>query len=408
MILKSVLCRSFWALFLLAFALVKPDLLSAMSSRPHPSSSWIRVAVMKGAKDLKIAIKGPYQLLTFHTGELLKEGKELRSTQILPTQTGFLIGKEPYKIYGLRIQAKKTKAILINGKVYRGLMDIIREEDQTLTVINWVGIEEYLYGVLRHEVAPWWPTEALKTQAIASRTYAVHQRGLRKDQDYDVTGDTLSQVYGGARGETWRIQKASQATWGKVLTWEGKPFPAYYSSTCGGHTESSTILWKTNLPPLEGRPCGYCELSPRYQWYQTVDLELIEKKLRWRKHDIEGIRGIEISEHTRSGRVKMVKIIHQKGTLSLPAHKFRMILGPNLIKSTLFTFKVTDHKAYFKGRGWGHGVGMCQWGVYGLARKGKNYKEILDFYYPGAEITQLEPKPNDASASLRDRRSRAK
>jgi len=361
-----------------------------LGDRPHPPSSWIRVAVIQGAQELSLRIKGEYTIETTQTREMIGTGKHLQEVSVKPSISGVVIGLEHYKVFGVRILAERTKAIQVNGRTYRGLVEILREQDQTLTVVNRVGIEEYIYGVLRHEVAPWWPAEAMKAQAVVVRTYAVYQKMIRAGEDYDVTGDVLSQVYGGAKGETRRIRSIARSTWGEVLQWKGEIFPTYYSSTCGGHTEDSREVWGDDLPPLRGGPCDTCTLSKHYIWEKQIPLELIRKKLRWRKLDIGTIMGIEIFERNRSGRVKKISIIHSKGQSTLKGHDFRMHIGPDLLKSTLFDASIEGDSLSLKGRGWGHGVGMCQWGAYTRARRSDNYRSILDFYYPGSQVTVQE------------------
>jgi stage II sporulation protein D len=376
----------------------------ALGGRPHPPSSWIRVAVIQKAPELKIDIRGPYRIVTTQTSEVLDEGRSLTSTVVQPTRTGIVLGSKTYKIFAIRIETDWAKSISVNGKKYRGLVEIFREQDLTLTVVNRVGIEEYIYGVLRHEVAPWWPKEAMKAQALISRTYAAYSRTIRQEEDFDVTGDVLSQVYGGAKGETRRIRKISRQTWGQVLYWQGELFPTYYSSTCGGHTEAAQELWKIDIPPLQGRPCEFCTLSKHYVWDNEIRVDLIHKKMRWRKYDVGTIRDIQVVDHTSSGRVRNLKVIHDKGHTQITAHQFRMMMGPEVVRSTQFTISRKGPSIYLKGKGWGHGVGLCQWGAFAQARRGVKYKEMLSFYYPGATIVQMESKPTKNSLiSLRNR-----
>ncbi|MBI2870370.1 MAG: SpoIID/LytB domain-containing protein [Candidatus Omnitrophica bacterium] len=361
--------------------------------RPHPPSSWVRVAVIEGVQEATLSIKGPFQVVTLETGEVLNEGHSLKNVPVRPAPAGLRVGDTSYRFNALRILADKTKGVVVNGRSYRGHLEIFREKDETLTVVNRVGIEEYIYGVLRHEIAPWWPDEAIKAQAVAVRTYAAYQRSIREKEDYDVTGDVMSQVYGGAKGETWKIRRASQATWGEVLKWKGGLLPAYYSSTCGGHTEAATEVWGDQQAPLVGRDCEFCTVSKHYSWRREIAADLVQKKLRWRGLDIGPIEELKILERTVSGRVKSVQVVHGRGKTVLKGHEFRMHVGPDLVRSTLFNvYREGDHFV-LSGRGWGHGVGMCQWGAYTQARRGTRYSDILSFYYPGAAIELLEPKP---------------
>ena len=377
--------------FLLSLSLVYDKDTFAMSSRPtRPVSYPVRVAVVIDAPEINLKIKGDYGICALPLLEPIKEGNNLRDVTVKPTHSGILIGGEQFKIYGIKIKTDSVADIYINGRRFRGEMDIIRTEDLKLMVINRLDIEDYISGVLYHEVSHWWPMEALKAQAIASRTFAIYKTIESEDKDYDVRSDIYSQVYGGKTSEKFRTNRAVQQTAGNVLIYGQEILPAYFHATCGGYTEDASLLWNTNIRPLKGRRCGYCKGSPHFNWVKKVALEFIEERLKENGYKIRNIRGIKTSSRDASGRVKVVSIADSLGAEKMPANKFRLAVGPNVIRSTDFTVKIEGTAAIFDGRGWGHGVGMCQWGAYYMARQRFKAEDILKFYYPGARITDLK------------------
>lgn len=383
-----------WSLplfFLAAVFFISPQDALAMSARPtRPISYPVRVAVIREAPEITLKIKGDYHIYGLPILESLKEGTNLSKVSVKPTYSGMSMGNEQLKIYGIKIKTDDATDININGRKFRGEMDIIRTEDLRLLVINHLDIEDYIGGVLYHEVSHWWPMEALKAQAIAARTFAIYKSLEAANKDYDLRSDIYSQVYGGKTAERFRTIRAVEETAGKILAYKQEILPAYYHATCGGHTEDASILWNTNLAPLRGRPCRYCERSPHFNWVREISLDSIEKRLNKSGYKIRDVRGIKTSSRSASGRIKTISIVDSLGVEKIPVNKFRLAVGPNVVKSANFTVRVKDGNAIFKGKGWGHGVGMCQWGAYFMARRGLKATDILRFYYPGAEILELE------------------
>lgn len=373
------------------FLYPKVSLSPAISSQPQSSVSYpVRVAVMIDAPEINLKIKGDYYIYALPILEPIKERTTLKNVTIKPSYSGVLMGSEEFKIYGVKIKTDRTADISINGRRFRGEIDIIRTENLKLLVINHLDIEDYISGVLYHEVSHRWPMEALKAQAIAARTFAIYKSLESAGKDYDLRSDIYSQVYGGKTSEKFRTNRAVEKTAGKILVYEKEILPAYYHATCGGHTEDASLLWNTNLAPLKGKPCEYCKDSPHFSWVKEIPLTFIEEKLNKNGYKIKDIIKIETPSRDASGRTETVNIISSLGIEKIPAHKFRLILDPNIIRSTNFTVTVREDKAIFNGKGWGHGVGMCQWGAYYMAKKGLKAEDILRFYYPGAKIVDLE------------------
>ncbi len=354
------------------------------------SGANIRVCVAKGKDKILFSVMGSYRIKAINSDLALDKGGYLRKECIIPTNSGIMLGKKEYKIYGIRIIPRKDASIYVDKKRFRGIVDIIRTEDLKLMVVNHLDLEKYLYGVLRHEVPYYWPMEALKAQAIAARTFALDRISTMRDKDYDVTSDIYSQVYGGRSGERWRTTRAVKSTKGKVLTYEGKIIPAYYHSICGGHTEDAENVFGIKLAPLQGRSCPFCRGAKGMRWSAKLSYEEIEERLNKYGIKVKDIRSVAEGGRDKSGRLMAVKIKDTAGGKKIPCFKFRLALGPNIIRSTDFMVKNAGKGVTFSGRGWGHGVGMCQWGAFGMSRRRFNYKKILEYYYPGTKIVSYE------------------
>lgn len=357
----------------------------------NPKASFIRVLIIKDARSVTLAIKSPYKVVDLKTSRLLAEGHYLRNKKTLASETGLKIKKKDFiNIQAFRVIPEKDGAIYINGRRFRGNISIIRNKNRTINIINVLPLEHYLYGVLYHEISQEWPLEAIKAQAIASRTFALYQSEFNKDKEYDVTNDIYSQVYGGATSEKWRTNKGVDMTKGQVLTYKGIIFPTYFHATCAGHTEDASNLWKIDIEPLKGVACNFCEKSPHYKWEKVIGLSEIRNILKESGIAVKEVKSIHIAARNASGRISNIIIKTDDQEIPMSGKDFRMLVGPNIIRSTNFTIKTLFGMVQFTGLGWGHGVGLCQWGAYGMAKNGYDLQAILKHYYPKAEITRLK------------------
>jgi stage II sporulation protein D len=348
----------------------------------------LRIAIARSVKQAGISVRSPYKILTLYTEEELSRGDWLDTCAIYSKMTGVKLGDYDPMVYGVKIRAEHASSICVNDRYYRGEVDIIRCKDMTLLVINHVDIEDYLCSVLVGEISHRWPVEALKAQAIAARTYAVYQSRLNKDADYDLTGSVYSQVYQGSSVERNQASEAVKATEGMVLTYNGKIFPAYYHGACGGTTEDANELWGVKLVPLAGVRCNFCKDSPSFKWRNRIPLSVIASRLAANRMSVGRIRNIVPAGFNSSGRIHDLKIKGTKDTVVLDANRFRLFVGADLVRSTNFKVSLSGRNAVFNGYGWGHGVGLCQWGAHFMAKKGYTAEEILKFYYPGSEIAR--------------------
>jgi len=274
--------------------------------------------------------------------------------------------------------------ITVGNYFYRGTIIIKPTGDGKLTVINECDIDDYLKGVLPREAVPTWHEEALKAQAVASRTYLASHLARHTEHGYDLCSDVHCQVYGGATKEHPRCNAAVDATKGQILIFDGKPIGAFFSANCGGFTEGIQVVWGTpDRPYLRSRRCTWGTEARWYEWRLTTNNTEMMNALR-AKGLVKGneLRSISVTKKGPSGRAATMAVLTDAGTFTMLGNDFRIALHPEKIRSTLFTKIAKLQGGYlFTGRGWGHGVGMCQWGAKGQAEQGKEYREILAYYY---------------------------
>ncbi len=306
--------------------------------------------------------------------------------EFAPTPTGvaaFGVGSFDTAV---RLTPAEGARLYLDIRPYRGVVELRRTAAGRLTVINELDLEEYLYGVLKNEVDPQWPAEALKAQAVASRTWALYSLNRFALEGYDVRATTESQVYNGVTAEDPRTTAAVDATRGEIMTYQGRPIFAAYHSDSGGSTESSELVWGgTSYPYLRGVADPYSVGAPRHEWTVRMDLATFENRVRRSGRMITNVTGIEVAEATSSGRAALLRVSGAHGVLLLKGAELRAVLGADL-RSTLFTVRLVPDdppQVEFQGRGNGHGVGLSQWGARGMAEAGRRYQEILSYYYSG-------------------------
>ncbi|MCW8960510.1 MAG: SpoIID/LytB domain-containing protein [Ignavibacteriaceae bacterium] len=293
--------------------------------------------------------------------------------------------------------------ININGKRYRGKIQV-SSSNNSIDLINIVNLENYVKGVLSREM-PLGKTdenyEALKALAVCVRTYSI-----RKTQDgklyFDLFDDTHDQVYGGVDAENPLSNKAADETKNLILKYENEPALLYYHSTCGGYTESSENVFTRNPVPylitIKDGDDPYCKISPRFQWEEVYTRDEIVTRLKNyslldnANYELEDIFIVNKFESGRVSELK-IKVVNDKGeqkSLLLRGNEIRSILrtsdNKNILWSTMFDLSTNSNSIVLKGKGFGHGVGLCEWGAIVLSRKGWKYKDILQHYYPGTNV----------------------
>ena len=294
--------------------------------------------------------------------------------------------KVPPKEDRLTRLGNTSGVVLLSGIKYSGEIEVWKGE-KGLYVINDIPLEEYIKGVVAAEVGRSWDMEALKAQAVVARTYAIYQRlHSPSGMPYHLTSTVLDQAYKGSNISP-NVARAVDETKGEILAFEGKPIIAFYHSTSGGMTEDASDVFGKAYPYLKPVKTN-CELSPYYMWEKIIQVAEIEKAV-----EVQGIKEINIYSHTASGRSREMKIAHENGTLTILATDLRKRLGWDRLPSTMITgISKSNSAMVFEGRGYGHGVGMCQWSALQMAKDGKTYREILSYFYPGAVLQHYEDR----------------
>ncbi len=286
--------------------------------------------------------------------------------------------------------------VFIGDRWYRGRTHVIPTA-KGLTAVNYVDLEQYLYSVLGGEMFPSWPIEALKAQAVVARSYALYQRQSTANNLYDVGDTTGWQVYKGILDEAASTQAAVNATAGEVLIHQGRIIEAVFHSASGGHTENVENVWTRPLPYLKAVP-DFDQGSPEYEWVKTFS----RSELSARITGVGNITSMVAAQTTPHGRVKTMRIVGDAGTRTMTGDALRNALG---LKSTKFAvlpdYAVASTKSKgqtnptafkIKGGGYGHGLGMSQWGAHNLAKKGTGYQQIVLHYYKNTILAKIQPK----------------
>jgi len=283
-----------------------------------------------------------------------------------------------------------------NSRRYRGSLEI-RLEDGKLTAVNELNIEDYLRGVVPAEMPPAWPAEALKAQAVAARNFALQRVQTTRGMSYNVSNDQSSQVYKGYDCETQATNLAVEETRGMVMLSSGSLITAFFHSSSGGYTENCEDVWNIPVPYIKSKADPYDKNDRHYDWQVSYTGAQLAEKLSAAGYGFNKVTDIEEIDCTSSGlRVEKIAVIGEDledrplRVEIFNADKVRIALG---LKSALFKMDKKYDKnqvlttVNIVGSGWGHGLGMSQWGAYGMSGQGYNYQDILKYYYSGINIS---------------------
>ncbi len=348
----------------------------------------IRVLISRDTSEVKVSGKG-LSLHDLKTGLRLfrKAGSSSFTIERAPGSRLRVRGRAT-AAQGFRLEAGAAP-LHINGRYYRNTLRIIPGPNRDVWVINVLSLEEYLVGLINFEISSQWTPEAMKAQAVAARTYAVYQKAARSGEAYDVDSGVSDQVYGGVGREDERSRSAVRETEGELILHDGKPIFAVYSSCCGGKTENGEQMWSGNFPYLRGVECAYCLDSPHFLWNYSVEGDRLAAALSGSPSSQARVVKLDIEERSPSRRVLKLAFHTEKSRQAMTGKDFRRLLGYDQLRSTNFVMAETDGIFQFSGLGWGHGVGLCQWGAKGMAEAGKDYRSILKHYYKDVEIGKL-------------------
>jgi len=371
--------RYFWISLVFSLAMVAPA----------QAALILRVAVQEGASQVKV---GSSTKAAIRDGSGRNLG-ELTANSAQSAQ--FRSGKVAIGSWAANqiwIEPAGNGYVWIGDRWYRG-RTLLLPQKSGLTAVNYVDIEQYLYSVLGAEMSGNWPQEALKAQAVAARSYAIHQRLKSTTDLYDVDDTQSSQVYKGLQTESSGTYSAVDATAGQVLTYNNQIILAVFHSASGGHTENVEDVWTEPLPYLRAVP-DFDQGAPVYQWKESFTRDQMSNKIS----GVGNVVSIKPERTTAYGSVLTMKVVGDGGSRVMSGADLRRVLN---LRSTRFT--VIPQYGIFSGRnggkpptgfqvagkGFGHAVGMSQWGAYNLARQGYGYQQILLHYYRGTTLARI-------------------
>ena len=278
--------------------------------------------------------------------------------------------------------AADAGTVLWDGRRYRGALRLLARGD-TLMVLNVVELESYLRGVVPAEMQATWPLDALRAQAVAARTYTLVN--LSPSGPYDVCATSDCQVYRGVSIEHPRSDQAVADTVGQVLTYQGTFARTYYHADSGGVIASSAEVWGMAIPYLSAFR-DVRSVGPHSVWDARLDPVVVARHLAAAGHHVGAVQRVRVLGYSESGRVSGLEVIGSTGRVTLDALSARRQARAWGLKSTLF--QMTGDLSV-RGAGWGHGVGMSQYGARTLALEGYGYGQILGFYYPDTQLQRV-------------------
>ena len=360
----------------------------------------VRVLLLKNAKKAKIQINSSYTIRDLDNNKILAQGTYLPNSTIYVNSGRFKIkpvsprsipkmAASFIEVVGkIEITSQNNGFIKLNKSKYKGKLQMIPQKAERFSVIEEINVEDYLPGVVESEMPAKWRDDAILAQAIAARTYAVYQKKINTGAQYHI--DKLDLAYSGSYKSHSKPKELVEKSRGVIMVYDWGIFPGYFHSTCGGHTEDiNMVLGLKSITPLSGVRCRYCKKSKFYRWEKVIKKSKIEERLRNFGIKAKGLNGITAEKRGPGGHYSTIKVKYSKGIKRLNANEFRLMVGPNYLRSTAFKIKDNDSSLIFKGKGWGHGVGLCQYGTQGMARSGYKWFEILRHYYTGTEFVKI-------------------
>lgn len=291
----------------------------------------------------------------------------------------------------IKLIPEKNGFVCCNNRWYRGeLLLLTNGSKNNITIVNNVDLEDYLLSVVSSEIPSSWNKEALKAQAVAARSYSLGYLGRRIEKGYDLECTVEDQVYHGIASEKSSTSEAVQATKGIILLdSDNKPLIALYHSSGGGYTDGIENLWDKKPSNhiekhIKPKP-DYDDTSPHFKWFRDYNISDLNTSLM--SLNIGDIAKIQPMSRSPGNRIMWIKMTGSKGEALIRGEEFRRILK---LPSSKFNITVDKKIVKFAGRGYGHGLGMSQWGAKALAEHGFNYEQILAHYYTEVKLTKIE------------------
>ena len=392
----------------------------------------VRIALATGDESAKVGGTGSWRIYRSNSSNLVARGTA-GETMLIEPRGGQMVIVESGSASKARTGPLLVRAttpgsfVTYEGKKYRGEL-VITRSDAGLLVVNRLGVESYLRGVVPLEIGDRKPGEeaAVEAQAVAARSYTYVHMSEAGDRPFDMYGSIQDQAYGGVDAEKAMTDAAVNSTRDMVIKYAGRIISTPYHSTCGGRTAKVSEVWwrqpdQPYLQPVSDQIPGtdkfYCDVSNRFRWTANFDQDqlrtTLEKYLGTVTPAVEPpvsvpasaprlalgrITGFRVEGRTPSDRVSAVSIQTERGNYVVRGNDVRFILrtpSGGLLNSTYFTAETTSDGAggigslVIRGGGYGHGIGMCQFGAIGRARAGQDYRTILTTYYPGTTVSRV-------------------
>lgn len=386
--------------------------------KPRPANlpAFARVLISRGSKPVNLYSLGEIEIRD--DGASGKKPKVVRGRLAVRREGGGFILAQGGRTLA-EIPAKRLRLVSQNpynllelgGQVYRGHMEIVAAASGELLAVNVVGVEDYLRGVLPYELGKVdrEALEALKAQAVAARTYALKRMMANPGGDFHLHSSVQDQVYRGVKGEYLLSDRAIRETRGMALSFRDTLALCFYHSTCGGRTASRHEVWNgdslaylVSRPDLDPEGNTWCAASKYSEWRQEWTLTRLAGILK-RNLPSAGVpyppaftkvSRLEIEGRASCGRIKVLRIVTDKGDILVKGDKVRWALRPadaeeRILPSAWFEVKVTGDKALAEGRAFGHGIGLCQVGTIARAKAGQDFRQIMAAYYAGTELVEF-------------------
>lgn len=398
--------------------------------------TMLSVMLGEGLYSASVSGAGDFELVDGNAGKTLESGSAGSNLKITVDGSYIAINGKKTKSRIVTLQAKNGAegVVKYNGSSYRGTLRII-SDGARLQVLNQLSLEDYVKGVLPSEMSSSWPEEALKAQAVAARTFALYNRNKgHKASGYDLCSSSHCQVYSGMAAETAATDKAVEATRGQVMYYNHQVIYAAFHSSSGGATENSEDVWGAYQPYLRSVTDDDSQ-SPYHNWIARFTAVQVEKQLASSGKGVGKLQSITLGPistsgsttgRTASGRAYGIKFTGSSGAVTITGEQARTIFG---LKSAMFNIRTErsvqlpasaskktaksgknssgsltavpsamngavmriggEETIIFDGHGFGHGLGMAQYGAKAMADKGRKYDEILHHYYTDVVIQEI-------------------
>lgn len=353
--------------------------------KPAGKDETLRLLTLSNIKSCNISTTSGFKVINAENGLQI-------STSSLPDTVSLEFDNNNLVMKGKALSADSIKIladnniIKINNYTCRGNAEIYKDKD-SLMVVNELSLEEYLYSVVGREMSASSPMEALKAQAVAARSFVLFHKNALKSKRYDTNNTGAMLSYVGLEKENPNAIKAVDSTRGEVLKYQGHIVFTPYYANCGGYTEDVKEVWGTNYPYLASVPCYFCRDQKHYSWSVEIPTAHIIESLKKNGYNITTVTNMEVVETSKTGRMKKLKISTDKGQFFIDTGQLRLLVGSDTLKSTKFKVRTKGESFLFTGKGWGHGVGLCQDGAEGMAKAGYKYKQILSRYYKNITVS---------------------